>query len=394
MSFNSVNYKKFRNDLIKLIDSTVPNFILAEVKWEALKEKYMKTKFVNSRDEYQITRELFEGFYNPHMEFVKTEQVVNFYPIYLFAGDADVFFSKANELGEGNYIINKKLISIDGQNVDKIRKMIESKYSRFGKGVKNKQLIKKIKDIIKKSNHIDCVINYNNKNESLVLTPIKISKPKKEKLNSMKIPEFILTDHIHYIYFKPSSFQMKKCSDLYFTNLCKYERDVLVLDLRYNGGGLIKEAKKFVGFFLEDTTRIGYKLIKENYTDIVEPVVIYSESNKLKFETIYILTNRYTMSSSEFIVIEGLKKSKKNVIVVGEETAGLYSEADRHKCTDGSTFQVLSAVIIDEAGNPIYKGVEPDIPIVFDFINPTSVIETTRYLDAVDKRRNYDNSKN
>lgn len=386
MSFNSVNYIRFRHSLVELIESTVPNFILAEVKWKNLSEKYINRPFIKNEHEYMITAALFENFKNPHMEFIKLTQASSFYPILFFVGKLDVFICRAEELNEYSDITNNKLISIDGKDVKEIRKEVESKYFKFSQGVKDKQLIKVLRNTMKGKNAIECTINCNNESKLQILNPITITELEEGMLNNTELSDFVLKNYDHYIYFKPSSFQVEKCSDICFASLCNNERDILVLDLRYNSGGLIKEAQKFLGFFLAEATHIGYKLKKKETNDIIEPIVIYPGSDRLKFNTIYILTNRYTMSSSEFIVIEGLKRTNKNVIVIGEESSGLYSEAERHKCTDGSSFQVLSSVIVDMFDIPIYRGVIPDIFIYLDFLSPVSTNELMKYLDIVNER--------
>lgn len=89
----------------------------------------------------------------------------------------------------------------------------------------------------------------------------------------------------------------------------------LILDLRYNGGGVLEGALEVAGIFLDE----GQEVLTVEPRDEANKEVFYA-SGKMFDGELLILTNEYTASASE--VVTGALKEHKRATVVGEKTYG------------------------------------------------------------------------
>lgn len=110
---------------------------------------------------------------------------------------------------------------------------------------------------------------------------------------------------------------MKNIS-LYNAECCKKallpKRDYLVLDLRSNCGGSVEAAQKIINYFVENKNHFQIQGRKTSK-------IYGSYENKLlsNYKYIFILVNRFTMSSAEIIMMS-LYMHLNNVIIIGEKT--------------------------------------------------------------------------
>lgn len=89
----------------------------------------------------------------------------------------------------------------------------------------------------------------------------------------------------------------------------------VILDLRYNGGGVLEGALEVAGIFLEE----GQEILTVEPRDETQKETFYA-SGKMFNGEVLILVNEYTASASE--VVTGALKEHKRATVVGEKTYG------------------------------------------------------------------------
>jgi hypothetical protein len=96
--------------------------------------------------------------------------------------------------------------------------------------------------------------------------------------------------------------------------------DVIILDLRYNGGGSPQMVAYIAGFFFKERTLAGVsydRLSDETTKTFIEP---QPEGKLLLDVDLYVLTSRATISAAEGLAYD--LKYLKNATVVGEPSAG------------------------------------------------------------------------
>lgn len=135
----------------------------------------------------------------------------------------------------------------------------------------------------------------------------------------------------------------------------------LILDLRYNGGGTIKEVLKMVGAFINERREFGKFL--ERSARSKQKLRTFSAGKKggqLYANPLVILTSKYSASGSELFAssLQEIGRAK----VVGAQTCGCMNGISRrHSLQDGSELHVSDIGFISAKGN-IYEriGVTPD----------------------------------
>lgn len=96
----------------------------------------------------------------------------------------------------------------------------------------------------------------------------------------------------------------------------------MILDLRYNAGGMIS-VTTLLGSLIsgEDTDKLFFKYLhNDKKTSYDEGVTFAKEPNSLNLESLIVITSRRTYSASE-IIINGLKPYL-NVVTIGDATGG------------------------------------------------------------------------
>ncbi len=128
---------------------------------------------------------------------------------------------------------------------------------------------------------------------------------------------FALTDYPEIGYIEITNFSLttgeelrKAIEDLTAQGVTK-----LILDLRYNGGGVLEGALEVAGLFLDE----GQEILTVEPRDEASNEVFYA-SGKMFDGEVLILVNEYTASASE--VVTGALKEHKRATVVGERTYG------------------------------------------------------------------------
>lgn len=154
----------------------------------------------------------------------------------------------------------------------------------------------------------------------------------------------------------------------------------LIIDLRNNSGGLLKNAVEIADLFLTDG-KIVSTLGSHDITNI------YANSSKYFDSNIVVLVNEYSASASEILAC-ALKENKK-AIIVGNKTFGKGLVQEIIKLPDNSALHVTTKAYLTPNGKNINKiGIIPD-EIILDkekqleiakeiLLDPESTIQKTK----------------
>lgn len=146
----------------------------------------------------------------------------------------------------------------------------------------------------------------------------------------------------------------------------------LVIDLRYNGGGLVDAANRFADYIMDAGTLV--------YT-------LDSQGNRSNYITLKgrtelpyaILVNEYTASASE-IVAAGVQDNKEGIIV-GTKTFGKGIIQESFTLTDGSAVKLTVMQYFSPSGKAIHEvGVTPDYIVEL----PVDATDDYQYNKAVE----------
>ncbi len=169
----------------------------------------------------------------------------------------------------------------------------------------------------------------------------------------------MLTDKIGYIELTEFSKETPDEFDKVWKKLKKQGMESLILDLRYNPGGLLVTAVEICKNFIGDRKLIVYTQGRSE-----EQVIKFFAEKKAKHEKIplVILVNRGSASGSE--IVAGCIQDWKRGIVLGEKTFGKASVQSLMPLSDGSGLRLTTAKYYTPNGRLIHDiGIIPDIVV-------------------------------
>lgn len=140
------------------------------------------------------------------------------------------------------------------------------------------------------------------------------------------------------------------------------EFDNIIIDLRNNPGGFIKEAKNFFSLFIDKKVVFPYEILKKGKNGYCLYEQEVTGNGKYKNKKIYLLVNEFTMSCSEYIVALGIKLFTKNKLLIGNKTAGVPNQASIYKLDEHLEFQ-LTVSKYTGLSDEYINGIDPDIYI-------------------------------
>ena len=140
-------------------------------------------------------------------------------------------------------------------------------------------------------------------------------------------------------------------------SLEKDEIDSLIIDLRNNSGGHLKEVTKILNLFL-DKQNVIYQLQKDD-----ESVKYYSKGNKNKEYPIIFLSNNATASASEVFIIS--LKENLGAKVVGTKTFGKGTVQELIQLENGAQYKITTKKWLSPQGVWVNEtgGIEPDVNV-------------------------------
>ncbi|HAN05142.1 MAG TPA: hypothetical protein DCW72_09505 [Elusimicrobia bacterium] len=141
--------------------------------------------------------------------------------------------------------------------------------------------------------------------------------------------------------------------------------EALVLDLRYNPGGLLSSAVDICKLFMNDNKMIVYTKGRkpENYQE-------FRAGGSAPYELLplVVLVNRYSASASE--IVAGAMQDNKRAVIVGERSFGKASVQSMIPLSDKSALRLTIAKYYTPSGKSIQRdekaetgGITPDIEI-------------------------------
>ncbi|NER00722.1 MAG: hypothetical protein F6K30_29180, partial [Cyanothece sp. SIO2G6] len=138
--------------------------------------------------------------------------------------------------------------------------------------------------------------------------------------------------------------------------------DELVVDLRYNGGGLVSAAQHFASLMVP-SQNVGDLFVAEQFNDQnsnLNSELLFEETaqNLSGIDRIVFLTTRSSASASE-LVINGLKPYI-DVTIIGQNTSGKYVGASLITF-DEYTFAPITFQSVNANGEVFIGGFTPDI---------------------------------
>lgn len=308
----------------KLVEGAVKGYV------HAIGDKYTEYFTVEEMEEFKADTEgEYVGIGIYMVQNTKDKELVVLYP---------VEGSPAEEVGIKSGDIIKKVddLECNGENFDEIAERIKGKV-----GTKTKIEIER-----------------NSKRLTFEIERRKID------LHPMKSE--ILENNIGYI--NISAFDAdcaKEFKDIY-KKLSEKKISGLVIDLRNNGGGILKESLDIVDYILDKGDTILITKDKDGREEIEK-----SRNNPIVKVPVVILVNGGSASASE-VVVAALKENEK-AIIVGEKTYGKGVIQELITLSDGSGIKITIEEYYTPNKNKINEiGIEPDEEVFL----PEEVITT------------------
>lgn len=145
------------------------------------------------------------------------------------------------------------------------------------------------------------------------------------------------------------------------------DKDTIVIDLRFCSGGF-DEASLLISSYFTRNSYLAYKkqvYYKGKYTELQD---IYVNPGESYFSgKIVILTSGYTVSAAETLIRAMTANPDHNITLVGEETAGYYSDGIPKVLPGGFYFTMSSERYLWYDDSPLEgKGVIPQVEIPID----------------------------
>lgn len=203
---------------------------------------------------------------------------------------------------------------------------------------------------------------------------------KREEIRSETVESKIIDENIGYI--SIDSFDEITADDFKkeLSGLKKQNIEALILDLRFNPGGVLDVSTQIADEFMGEGTIVYTedKQKKRNY--------IKSDKNKLDLP-LAVLVNGESASASE--VVSGALQDSGDGIIVGTKTFGKGIVQTVKPLSDGSGVKLTISEYFTPKGRTIHdKGVEPDVvvelPEDIEQIGPENLEEDTQLKKALE----------
>ncbi|MDD4095760.1 MAG: S41 family peptidase [Oscillospiraceae bacterium] len=156
----------------------------------------------------------------------------------------------------------------------------------------------------------------------------------------------------------------RKAMDRMITEFNKKGIESVAIELRFNGGGYDEASLCLAGYFT-DKPYIAYKKqarIEGGYAPLQEASV--RPADEVFRGDVYILTSEYTISAAETFLRAMLANPDHKITVVGERTAGFYSDAFERSLPGDFYYSLSNERYLWFNDEPLEgEGIEPDIRV-------------------------------
>jgi carboxyl-terminal processing protease len=169
----------------------------------------------------------------------------------------------------------------------------------------------------------------------------------------------------------------------------------LIIDLRYNPGGLLVSSIEIAKMFIDSNKLIVYTKgrTQKDYTE-------YRANEKAPYSKIplVVLVNKYSASASE--ILAGALRDNKRAIIVGERTFGKASVQTMIQLSDGSAIKLTIAKYYTPNGDLIQRdiktgvgGIKPDIEVKLTKDEELKLYEDMQEIYYPEKTKKKEKSK-
>lgn len=180
---------------------------------------------------------------------------------------------------------------------------------------------------------------------------------KRENIITNPVAGEVLENNIGYIEFSAFNDNTAEDFKVKFEELNKKGIKSLIIDLRNNGGGIVKEALQIADYIADKGSVLIYEVDKNNKEEVEK-----STNDPIIKMPIVILTNKNTASSSE--ILAGALKDLGKATIVGTRTYGKGVIQQLLSLPDGSGIKITSEKYLTPNKTEINKkGIEPDVKV-------------------------------
>lgn len=181
----------------------------------------------------------------------------------------------------------------------------------------------------------------------------------RDTITDQPVRYYMLDDKSQIGYIELRSFTSKNAAsqmEVAIRNLQSRGMKALVLDIRYNGGGLVNMAVDIGGLF------VGREVILYTRGRDGEKEPVVSTVSKLVNVPVVVLVNEYSASASE--ILAGALQDLKGATIVGSKTFGKGLVQTYFPISNGSAIGLTTQVYLTPAG----KEITHETPIIPDII--------------------------
>lgn len=164
----------------------------------------------------------------------------------------------------------------------------------------------------------------------------------------------------------------------------------LIIDLRYNPGGLLMASVDMAKFFISGSKLIVYTKGKNNSNYQQFTADKTAPYEKLP---VVVIINRYSASASE--IFAGAMQDNKRAVIVGENSFGKASVQQIVPLSDGSAVRLTIAHYYTPSGKMIHRdlktgkgGIKPDIEVKVSREEEIKIFESMEEIYYPDKKEN------
>ncbi len=205
----------------------------------------------------------------------------------------------------------------------------------------------------------------------------------RKKIEMYPIESEVLDNNVGYIslpsFTENSSKEFKKN----YENLKKQNIKSLIIDIRNNGGGIVKEALDMLDYILDKDKIMMITVNKQNNEEIEKTKTTSSVD-----VPIVVLVNENSASASE--IFAGALKENNKATIVGEKTYGKGVIQELLRLADGSGIKITTEEYFTPNKNKINKeGISPDVEVVLpENLSSTDKKDDTQLKKAIEVLNN------
>lgn len=340
-----VNYKEFYYIKNSKTSSTSLEATLANFK------KILELKYIGEIDEEKMKESAIKGYItglgDPYTEYFTKEEMQEFTEDtqgeYVGIGIYTTNDTEKNAIVVLRTIGNSPANKAGLLTGDIITKVNDTTYT----GEQLSEAVKQMKGVA--GTNVKITILRNNQEMEFDIT--------RENIKISHVNSDILENNVGYI--KISSFE-GGCADEFETHYKELENkniSSLIIDLRYNGGGVVGEALQIADLMVPKNEILLITRDKNEQEEITR-----STEDKIIDMPIVVLVNEYSASASE--ILAGILKENINAKLIGVKTYGKGVIQTVYPLTDGSGLKITTNEYYTPNRNKINKiGIEPTIEI-------------------------------